>query len=93
MAARLNYLAADCPNLQFPTKEVCRDMASPTVRAHEKIRRLARYLLSVKEVVWYFRWQTSDVMDLVISVDSAWAGCRKTRKSTPADALYSVAIC
>ena len=82
LAARFNYLAADFPNLQFATKEVCRDMAAPSGRAHERLKRLARYLVGVREVVWYYRWQTADVRDLVVSVDSDGAGCRRTRKST-----------
>ena len=57
-------------------------MAAPTVRAHERLKRLARYLVGTQEVVWYYRWQTADVRDLVVSVDSDWAGCRRARKST-----------
>ena len=30
IAARLNYLSADRPDLQYATKEACRDMSSPT---------------------------------------------------------------
>ena len=81
VAARFNYLAADCPNLQFATKEICREMSAPTVKSHEKMKRLARYLMNIREVKLYYRWQ-DDVTDLCVSVDSDWAGCRRTRKST-----------
>ena len=81
VAARFNYLAADCPNLQFATKEICREMSGPTMRSQEKMKRLARYLMHIREVKLYFRWQ-DEISDLCVAVDSDWAGCRKTRKST-----------
>ena len=30
VAARLNFMAQDCPDIQFATKEVCREMSNPT---------------------------------------------------------------
>ena len=30
LAARVNFLAQDSPNMQFPAQELSRDMASPT---------------------------------------------------------------
>ena len=38
LAARANYMAVDVPNIQFPTKEVCRDMSKPSEAAYEKSR-------------------------------------------------------
>ena len=81
IAARFNYLVADCPNLQFATKEICREMSAPTVRSHERMKRLARYLMNIREVKLYYRWQ-DDLTDLCVCVASDWAGCRRTRKST-----------
>ena len=69
LAARLNYLSADWPNVQFASKEVCRSMSNPDVKAHERLKRLARYLVGIAEVKWYFRWQNSEVDSLVVSVD------------------------
>ena len=45
------------------------------------MKRLARYLVNVREVKLYYRWQ-DEIVDLCTCVDSDWAGCRKTRKST-----------
>ena len=45
LAARANYLSLDRPDIQFGTKEICRDMAKPTERGMLKMKRLARYLL------------------------------------------------
>ena len=55
VAARFNYLAADCPDLQYPTKEICREMSAPMVKSYEKLKRLARYLAGRPEVKWYYR--------------------------------------
>ena len=57
VAARLNYLAADCADVQFPAKEVCRNMANPTVGAFRTLKEVARYLLSQEAVQFNFRWQ------------------------------------
>ena len=53
-AARLNFLAADCPDIQFPSKEVCRHMANPTEKAFRKLKRVARYLLSRNAVQFQY---------------------------------------
>jgi hypothetical protein len=88
IAARANYMAIDVPNVQFPTKEVCRDMAKPTVVAYEKVKRLARYLAGHKEVYFAYKWQSEeDAVCLKGFADSDWAGCRKSRKSTSGGAI------
>ena len=45
LAARVNYLSQDRPDIQYAAKEVCRDMSQPTVRGEAKLKRLARYLV------------------------------------------------
>ena len=81
VAARLNYLAADCPDIQFPAKEVCRDMSKPTLGAFRRLKKAARYLLSRSSVVFRFEWQ-DEASKLNIFTDSDWAGCTRSRKST-----------
>ena len=81
VAARVNFLSQDCPDLQFPAKEVCRDMATPTRMAWKRLKRLARYLISRRAVVYKLEWQ-EEGSPLKVYTDSDWAGCRRTRKST-----------
>jgi hypothetical protein len=81
VAARLNYLAQDSPEVQFAAKEVCRQMARPTVESWQKLKVVARFLLGRRAVVWQYRWQDI-VPELRLFTDSDWAGCRRTRKST-----------
>ena len=38
LAARANYVAIDVPNIQYPTKEICRDMSKPSVSVCEKLK-------------------------------------------------------
>ena len=44
VAAVLNYLAADRPDLQFAVKEAAREMSSPKKRSWGLLKKLARYL-------------------------------------------------
>jgi hypothetical protein len=93
LAARLNYLAQDAPEIQFAAKEVCRDMAKPTQDSWRKLKILARFVLEREAVVWQFEWQ--DGVDLVLRVfsDSDWAGCRRTRRSTSGGAVLLGSHC
>ena len=46
VAACVNYLSSDRPDLPFSAKEVCRMMARPTTGCWGELKRLARYLVS-----------------------------------------------
>ena len=81
LAAKVNFLAQDCPDLQFPAKEVCRDMSCPTVASWARLKRLARYLVTRKAVIFQYEWQDEGKL-MTLYTDSDWAGCRRTRKST-----------
>ena len=81
MAARANYLALDRPDVAFATKELCRCFASPNGQAMDALKRLARYLVGVPRLVWRFRYQPS-CDEIVTYVDTDFAGCLSTRRST-----------
>jgi hypothetical protein len=81
VAARLNYLAQDSPDIQYPAKEICREMARPTTRSWRRLKTLARFVLEREAVVWKYEWQ-DDGAEIVLYTDSDWAGCRRTRRST-----------
>jgi hypothetical protein len=57
LAARLNYLSQDSPEVQFAAEEVRRDMARPSQSSWRKLKVLARFLLKREAVVWKFEWQ------------------------------------
>ena len=81
MAARLNYLGLDRPDIQFATKEAARHMASPTECNWLLMKRIGRYLKGSPRLVQLFRWQSA-TQDLSTYTDSDWAGDKISRKST-----------
>ena len=80
LVARLNYLSQDCPDLLFPTMKCSRGMANPGKEDWARLKRLARYLLVRRAVIWEYRWQ-KDGCGMRVVTDSDWGGCLKTRKS------------
>jgi len=81
LAATANYLSSDRYDIQFASKELCRDMSKPSQNSMVKVKRMARYLVGVPVVQINFVNQKAPKR-LSIFADSDWAGCRKTRKST-----------
>ena len=80
LAARANYLAADRVDVQFASKEVCRWMSAPTCSGWTGLKRLTRSLYGMPRLVYLYPWQEIDAID--VYVDTDWAGCARTRKST-----------
>ena len=81
LAARLNYLALDRPELQFAAKETSKKMAQPREADWLKLKRVARYLVGAPTLHQVFEWQEAPTL-LHTYTDSDWAGDRETRKST-----------
>ena len=81
VAARCNYLAFDRPDIQFATKEICREMSKPTTGSLRRLKRLGQYLKGKPRLVWNFDMQ-SECTTIDIYSDSDWAGCRRSRKSS-----------
>jgi len=79
-AARGNYLSQDRVDAHFACKEVCRWMAKPTTRSWQALKRLCRYLAGRPRLVYRFPRQSVQCID--VYVDTDWAGCPRTRKST-----------
>jgi hypothetical protein len=81
LAATANYLSSDRFDIQFASKELCREMSKPSQTSMVKAKRVARYLAGVPAVQIDYPNQKPPGR-LSIYGDSDWAGCRKTRKST-----------
>ena len=81
LVARANYLAQDRPDIQYSVKELCREMSTPSQKSWESLKRLGRYLKGRPRMIQHYPWQ-SDCYDLHVYVDSDFAGCLRTRKST-----------
>ena len=82
LAARLNYLAADRPDLLYASKCVSKNMANPKVQDWEILKRVGRYLKGATRLVQSFAWVDLQDLHLQGFADSDWAGDRQDMKST-----------
>jgi hypothetical protein len=80
LAASLNYLATDRPDIGFATKELCRAMSKATELDMLKLKRLGRYLVSHGNIATTFKWHCN-ISEVVGYSDSDHGGS-KDRKST-----------
>jgi hypothetical protein len=71
----------DRPDIMYSVKEICRDMAAPSIGSWKKLKRLGRYLIAKPRAVMKLHWQECE-KEIEGYSDSDWAGCRKTAKST-----------
>ena len=56
-------------------------MSSPKQGSWGRMKRVARYILGVEEIVWQYNWQDEPTYSHTAS-DSDWGGTYKDRKST-----------
>ena len=81
LAARLNFVVVDRPDLFYAAKECSRWMSKPINKDWEALKRVCRYLSGCPRMVHSYRWQ-DDPSSLTVYSHSDWAGCRESRKST-----------
>ena len=84
LSARSNFLAQDRGDIQYSTKELCREFAVPNRNSYNRLKRTVRYLVGVPRLVHVYKWGTGieddDAFD--VFVDTDFAGCKETRRST-----------
>ena len=81
LVARANYLAQDRSDIVYATKELCRKMSAPCNSDWRALKRLARYLMKRPSVVTLYKYQSCNKF-IDAWVDTDYAGCKRTRKST-----------
>ena len=84
---KLLWLALVRGDIAYATKELSRDVTAPTMQSVAKCKHLLRYLIGTRMCVLRLRpsYQLANgncAVDVNVYVDSDWAGCSKTRKST-----------
>ena len=57
VVVRAIFLSLACPDLQFPVKQMSREMAKPMVGSWKRMKKIARYLINRKRVILHFNWQ------------------------------------
>ena len=102
LAARGLYLSQDRPELRFAAKEIARYMQRPTRGNLATLKRLGRFLAGRPRLVTRYRYQGDYVAPraypglawrqerphaLHAAVDSNWADCRDSRRSTSGGAM------
>ena len=74
------------PDINYATKELSRSLQAPTMEDKAKLRHLLRYLKGTEDYQLVIEPRVIPARDACIElhcyVDSDWAGCRTTRKST-----------
>jgi hypothetical protein len=76
----------DRPDLQFSVKELMRFLSQPSERHWTALKRAARYLIGAPRLAARYPWSPL-AAKVVIYVDSDFAGCASTRKSTAGGAI------
>ena len=92
LAARANSLAQDRPDLSYAGKELCRQFAVPTTDSLEQLKTLIRYLIRCPRIMYHFKWQERSPM-LNVYVDTDFAGCRVSRRSTSGGVAFRSGRC
>ena len=87
VAALVNYVAQDRPDLLFCAKEAMRSMSAPTREAETRIKRIGRFLKDSPRMASLYRWRPIDLL-INVFVDANWAGCIKSRRSTLGGATF-----
>ena len=85
--SKLQWLATVRTDRLFPTKELARGLAAPTVEHQQQLKHLLRYLKGTTDYALKLKpshqlSQLPTKLELITLSDSDWAGCRVTRKST-----------
>ena len=83
LSARGNFLSQDRVDINYTTKELCREFAAPANSSNRRLKRLARFLIHRKRLVYKYNWlDDAATKELAVMVDTDFAGCRVTRRST-----------
>ena len=85
LAARANYLGLDRVDLAYASKECCRHMTNPRDIDWLALKRIARYLVGKPRLVYKYQWQEAG--PIIAYVDTDFAGCSVTRRSTSGGTL------
>ena len=84
LSARCNFLSQDRGDIQYSSKELCREFSVPNRNSYNRLKRTCRYLVGTPRLVHIYKWGTgvedSDCFDLYVDTD--FAGCKETRRST-----------
>ena len=83
---KLQWMTYTRPDISHAAKELARALLQPTAADQQKLKHLPRYIKGTKHYKQIIRptvkLPAQAIPDLNVFVDSDWAGCPKTRRST-----------
>ena len=83
----LMYVGHDRCDIQYSVKEAGRSMQNPTEIDLWKVKRICKYLAHHREMDWKLELREQPE-ELRVSVDSDWAGCVDSRRSTSGGVMH-----
>ena len=87
LAARVNYLAIDRPDLKIASLIASRHMSTPTIGSWALLERIGRYLLGRPRIEWRFDFQGEPTV-VSVCTDSDWASDRDSRRSISGGTMW-----
>ena len=93
VVGQLLWLCNVRPDIAFAVKELSRGLSAPTSEHECKVKHLLRFLAGTKHFTQQVRptltrSQQHKGLDIHVFVDSDWAGCHETRRSTSGVLLF-----
>ena len=90
---QLLWLSSVRPDIMYAVKELSRGLSAPTSEHEAKVKHLLKYLAGTKNLEQKLQPTLSlspqhKAIDINIYVDSDWAGCHDTRRSTSGVSLF-----
>eukprot|EP00973_Karenia_brevis_P046712 6481402-Karenia_brevis.AAC.1 len=74
---RIAFVALDRPDIQYSAKEIARAMSKPTTQAEERLKRIVRYLIGHRRLIW--RYPRQDMRSFLDGyADAKWCSCPTT---------------
>ena len=96
VVGKLMWLMPLRPDLNFATKELSRALQGPTEEDYAKLKHLVKYLSATRNYEFTIspsHTSSTDRATITSYVDSDWAGCKATRKSTSGGVLHINGVC
>jgi hypothetical protein len=81
LTCTLLYASQGIAEVQYALGFLTMDLKAPTVKSWERLKRVTKYLKAVIHEGVRFPARNAP-SKLIVSTDSDWAGCKRTRKST-----------
>ncbi len=98
IVGKLIWLLPIRSDIAYATKELSRCLVAPTNMDFAKLKHLGRYLVGTLNLMFVLRPTTMlgelpSIIVIYVYVDSDWAGCERTRKSTTGICLMVLGAC